>query len=365
MAPHRRVHVGQERREVARPVDLEQRLEARHAEGLPGLVLGLDQAVGEQEEGVPVPHLDRALLVAAARVEARGAPGRGEPLGEAVPPQHELRVVPGVDVAQAAGAPLQQREEEGVVGREGLVAAHLAVERLHEPREVGLGAQARADRRLEAGHEESGPHALAGDVAHEDRHLVLAEREVVEEVAAHLARRDGDAAHLGERPEERPARQQDLLDAAADLQLLAQAFLLEEALLVPAQVPGQEVERLREVPELAAVGHRDAHVEVAGGEPPGPFGERGEVPGHAARQGEDAEERDEGLARGRARGCSPRCAAISWSAGPTGRATAITIPVSGSGRSATTHSPASRRVTGFPGTCPSAASNASSAGSGA
>jgi len=47
-------------------VDLEQRLEARHAEGLVGLVLGLDEAVGEQEEGVTVPHLDRALLVAAA-----------------------------------------------------------------------------------------------------------------------------------------------------------------------------------------------------------------------------------------------------------------------------------------------------------
>ena len=56
---------------------------------------------------------------------------------------------------------------------------------------------------------------------------------------------------------------------------------------------------------------------------------------------------------------------ISCRAGPTGRATAITIPVSGSSRSATTHSPASRRVTGFPGTCPSPASTASSAGSGA
>ena len=160
------------------------------------------------------------------------------------------------------------------------------------------------------------------------------------------------------------AREQLLLDAPADLQLLAQALLLEEALLVPAQVAGQEVERLRQVPELAAVGHRHAHVEVAGGEPPRPVGERGDVAGHPVRQRQDAEER-----RARA---SPRPSArlfaavrrISCRAGPTGRATAITMPVSGSRRSATTHSPASRRVTGLPGTCPRAASTASSAGVG-
>ena len=58
-------------------------------------------------------------------------------------------------------------------------------------------------------------------------------------------------------------------------------------------------------------------------------------------------------------------ARISVSAAPIGRATAITMPVSGSGRSATTQSPASPRVAGRPGTRPRPSSTASSAGSGA
>ena len=110
-------------------------------------------------------------------------------------------------------------------------------------------------------------------------------------------------------PSERPARQQLLLDAAADLQLLAQPLLLDQALLVAAQVAGQAVEGLGEAPELAAVGHRHAHVEVAGGEPLGAVGERGEVARHAPRQRQDAEEREKRepeaereVARGRARG---------------------------------------------------------------
>ena len=166
-------------------------------------------------------------------------------------------------------------------------------------------------------------------------------------------------------PSERPARQQLLLDAPADLQLLAQALLLEEALLVPAQVAGQEVERLREVPELAAVGHRDAHVEVAGGEPPRPLGERGDVPGHAVRQRQDAEERERGRARGRARGCSPRCAASPAGPGPPAGPPRSRSPSPGRAAPPPPTPPRRGASPACPGTCPSPASTASSAGSGA
>ena len=117
--------------------------------------------------------------------------------------------------------------------------------------------------------------------------------EVVEEVAAHLARRHRDAAHLGERRAQRRAWQQLLLDATADLQLLAQPLLLDQPLLVRAQVAGHAVEGLGQAAELAAVRHRHAHREVAGGQPLRGVGERRDVAGHPPRERQDAEGGDE------------------------------------------------------------------------
>ena len=93
--------------------------------------------------------------------------------------------------------------------------------------------------------------------------------------------------------QQRAARQQLLLDAAADLELLAQALLLDQPLLVAAQVARQAVEGLGQAPELAAVRHRHLHVEVASGERLRSLRERGEVPRHAPRQRQDAQERHE------------------------------------------------------------------------
>ena len=45
VGPHRGVDLGEEGWEVLGPVDAEEGLEAGHAEGLAGLVLGLDEAV--------------------------------------------------------------------------------------------------------------------------------------------------------------------------------------------------------------------------------------------------------------------------------------------------------------------------------
>ena len=270
---------------------LEQRLEARHAEGLARLVLGLDQAVGEQEERVARLELRHALLEAAAGVEpqadARSRPGPRP----AVAAQQELRVVAGVDVAQPARAAVEDPEEQRVVGGERLLGAHLVVERVHEPRQVALERQARADRRLHVRHQQRGRNALARDVAHQDRDLAVREREVVEEIAAHLARRDRDAADLGEAGAKRPARQELLLDAPADLELLADPLLLDPPLLVAAQVARDAVEGLGQAAELAAVRHGDLHAEVARRERLGALRERGEVARHAPRQRQDPDER--------------------------------------------------------------------------
>ena len=116
------------------------------------------------------------LLVAAAGVEARRAARRGEPLDAAAAAQDELRVVARVHLAQRAGAALEDCEEQREVGSERLGARRLAIEGVDEAREVALDAEPRADRRLQARHQQGGADALARDVADEERHLALAER---------------------------------------------------------------------------------------------------------------------------------------------------------------------------------------------
>ena len=69
--PHRGIDPAHQGSEPVGHAHAQQRLEPPRAERLPRLVLGLDQAVREQEQRVLVPQLHRALLVSAARVQAR------------------------------------------------------------------------------------------------------------------------------------------------------------------------------------------------------------------------------------------------------------------------------------------------------
>ena len=96
---------------------------------------------------------------------------------------------------------------------------------------------------------------------------------------------------LGEGRAQRAARQELHLDPAADLELLAQPLLLEQPLLVAAQVARQPVEGLGQAAELAAVRHRHLHVEVSARERLCALRERGEVPRHPARQRQDPQQR--------------------------------------------------------------------------
>ena len=152
--------------------------------------------------------------------------------------------------------------------------------------------QARAQRGLEVGHQDRGGDALAGHVAHQHGRFVLREREVVEEVAAHLARGDGGPGHLREREAARLARQQLFLDPPADLELLAQPLLHQQALLVPLEVRRHPVEAGRQAAQLGAARHRHLHVEVTPAQPLGAVGQRGQRLRERSRQREDAQQRD-------------------------------------------------------------------------
>src|SRR5438309_3864984 len=122
------VHGVEHADEAAHPVLDQDRLQAVHAEGLPRFVLGFDEAVGEQEEAVPVAQGEALLLEARAWQQAEGAAGRLEALDRARGPDHELRVVPGVDVTEAAAPAREHRDEERQVRGAGGVAREVVVE---------------------------------------------------------------------------------------------------------------------------------------------------------------------------------------------------------------------------------------------
>ena len=104
--------------------------------------------------------------------------------------EHELRVVPGVDVAQLLPPGVEDAEEQREVDGAGRGLVDLAIELGGEPREIGLERQPRPQRRLHVGHQQRGADALARHVADEQRQPSVRQREVIEEVAADFARRE-------------------------------------------------------------------------------------------------------------------------------------------------------------------------------
>ena len=135
------------------------------------------------------------------------------------------RVVAGVDVAQQAVDRLVDGEEEGgvAVGRGRLVDQ--AVDARYESGEVGGAVHGHAaERGAQAGHEQGGGDAFAGDVADGEAERAVVRAEDVVVVAANALRGAACAvdAVAGKRGE--LLREEALLHFAGDLDFAVDAF---------------------------------------------------------------------------------------------------------------------------------------------
>ncbi len=95
---------------------------------------------------------------------------------------------PGVDVAELRSLHVEDPQEQREVDAVGRLRVDLTIEAVGELRQIGFERQPRPQRRLHVGHQQRGADALAGDVADQQRQAAVRQREVVEEVAADLAR---------------------------------------------------------------------------------------------------------------------------------------------------------------------------------
>jgi hypothetical protein len=127
--------------------------------------------------------------------------------------------------------------------------------------------------------------------ADEEREPSVRQHEVVEEVAADLARRNRDASDLGRAEAQAAAGQHFGLNLPRQFQLAPQPFPLDDQSLMPLQIFGHLVERGGEGAELVVRLDRNAGVEIAAGQLAHALRQRGEVPGHAVRDRDDADER--------------------------------------------------------------------------
>ena len=201
--------------------------------------------------------------------------------------------MPGVHVAHDARPRVDDSDKQREVDFRRRVRVQIAVQVAGQPREILFPRQAGAQRGLDVGHQERGTDALPGHVAHQHRDLARGQHEVVEEVAADLARGNGDALHLGEPEAERLARQQVVLDLPAQLQLALQTFLLDDQLLVPGEVLGHLVERGRQASELVGRSHGHPGGQVSVRDCLHALHQRAEIPRHAAGERHAREEHDD------------------------------------------------------------------------
>ena len=204
-----------------------------------------------------------------------GRSGRGHEHGRVVAGERERQLA----ARQVEDADHRRHEHPGVV-----LAAQAAVHAAEERPGVGFPRGLRLEDGLRAGHEQRGADALARHVPDEEEDP-RAVAEVVEEIAAHRARRDE------RRPElvalagaaRRRLRQHVGLDAPRDPELALEALLRGRRLLQVADVllerVAHVVERARERPHLVArLDRRQRRVEVAAGDRVRARGERRERP---------------------------------------------------------------------------------------
>ena len=138
----------------------------------------------------------------------------------------------------------------------------VAVDGFGDRRQPLAEREARAQRRLDVGHQQRGADPLAGHVADQQRDEARVELEVVEEVAADFARRHRDALHFRQAEVQRRARLHVRLDLAAQLELAADPLLFDRRALVLLDVGGHAVERRRQPADLVARFHRHARAVV-------------------------------------------------------------------------------------------------------
>ena len=136
------------------------------------------------------------------------------------------------------------------VDRAGRVALDVDVDLPRDRVEILAEREPRAQRRLDVGHEQRRAHALARHVADEQRNPSVAQREVVEEIAADFLGRHRHALDLGQPEAERALRQHVVLDLAAELELALDPLLLDRRALVQLDVLGHLVERRGEPADL-------------------------------------------------------------------------------------------------------------------
>ncbi len=258
------------------------------AEHVARRVLRFGRTVGVEEEQVAWVHARGALLVAMACQHAdRQARGPHRLHGVALRVQQVLRVVAGVHVAQQPAHGIEDGDEQRQVHLARRVLGHVAIEGIDERRQVEFERKPCAQRGLDVRHEQRRANSLAGHVAHQQRNRSAWQAEVVEKVAADLARGNGHASDLGESHPQRFARQHVHLNLAAQLQFPAQALPFHDDLLVGFEFAGHLIERVREFAHLVAGRDRHARAAFAARQPLHAIRQRRDMAGEAARQGQD------------------------------------------------------------------------------
>ncbi len=185
--------------------------------------------------------------------------------------------MPGVHVEQLPRCRVQDAHEQRRVNRSGRVALDVDVNLPRDRVEILTEREPRAQRRLDVRHEERGTHALARHVADEQRNPPVAQREVVEEIAADFLGRHRHALDLGQPEPERALRQHVVLDLAAELELALDPFLLHRRALVKLDVFGHLIERLGEPADLVVGSDLDARAVVAERDAPYTLAERRQI----------------------------------------------------------------------------------------
>ncbi len=192
--------------------------------------------------------------------------------------------------------------------------------RVRDRRQILAEREARAQRRLDVRHQQRGADALAGHVADEQRDLAAVEHEVVEEVAADFARRHRDALDLGQPETQRRLRQHVVLDLPAELELAADALLLDRGALCRSTSAAIWLNAVASWPTSSLRSHFDARAVVALRDAVDAVAERRQVARQPRRQRHDADEREADETEAESRRCARSCGAGPSSESPTGRA---------------------------------------------
>ena len=208
------------------------RLQAGLAEELALGILGLGDAVGEQDEDVARFEVDRAFAVGHAREGPERRRAHVEPFDPAVRTAQQRWIVSGVAVDQASffGVESGQEGRREALGVGALVERR--VDRFHDRARIGDVAHERADRRLQVAREQRGRQSLARHVGDHQATAAVQFDEIVV-VARNLGGRavEGGDVEAGRR--RRVRRKQPLLDRTRDREFLFEPLSFDRFAVEP------------------------------------------------------------------------------------------------------------------------------------